>query len=474
MLAVARRRLPTARPVALGEQRHAGLIRDNYFVTEAIPHARSLDEFLDDVLPQLDPPWRARVRHGLTVALARHCADLHRGGVAQNDMHPGNVLVEWNPDQSASTKAPRLRLYLIDLPGAHLSKPMSWSRSCASLAMLNSGLLGRSTRADRWRFWRTYLQSRDDLRVSPRKGAADVARRSLRHALAIVRGRDKRCLRENRDFRRLRSSAGLAYAVQEIPRDELAALLADPNRPIREFHHAPAKISHSSVVVRAQLAVGGRMRTVAYKRCRVKSWWKAMLLPWRRSRALRGWLLGNALAQRGIPTARPLLACVPARGRDSFLATQWIEGAENLHLFGWQIADRPPRERSRRAGQCAESLGELIGKLHAWRIAHRDLKGGNLAVVERDDCVESFLIDLDGMRVARRLPASTRADNLARLAASLELHPWVTPALRLRFLRAYVRTASPETSDWKQLWRQVQSSYEGLARRKRRAGRADG
>jgi len=196
---------------------------------------------------------------------------------------------------------------------------------------------------------------------------------------------------------------------------------------------------------------------VAYKRGRGRSWWKAFTLNFRRSRALCAWKLGHALLLRGIPTARPWAVCEPRTWglkRESYLATQWLDGATNLHLYGWQLAKADAATRRKRVWQCASSLGRLVGKMHAWRVTDRDLKGCNLVVVERPDRVDIYLIDLDGVRIAWWLSPRTRARDLARLATSVELHPWLSRTDRLRFLRAYFK-ATGEQGDWKRLWQAI-------------------
>jgi tRNA A-37 threonylcarbamoyl transferase component Bud32 len=189
---------------------------------------------------------------------------------------------------------------------------------------------------------------------------------------------------------------------------------------------------------------------------------------------MHGWFLGHALLQRGIPTARPLAAWEPKGSlwrRDAYLATDWIAGAQNLHLYLWDLATRDPAERARRLRQCAESLGATLGRMHGWHVGHRDLKGCNLVVVEHAERVETLLIDLDGVYLSRQLRPARRARDLARLAASLEAHPWIGRTDRLRFLRAYLAESSTRPRHWKPLWRDITTrSLPILARlRHRRA-----
>lgn len=468
---VARRGVATVEPVALGEERRGGLVADSFFVTAALPGTQALDRYIDAHLPRLPPRARAVARRMLVVALARFTAAAHRAGVDHDDLHTGNLLVQ---SQAAEADAPDdlPRLFLIDLPGVRLSGPLAWRRTRASLAALDATLLRRSSRAERWRFWQEYLRQRPELALGDARAAAlEVAQRSRAHLRHVLRGRDDRALRANRDFQCLRSVAGRAWGTRDIAVEELRGLLDDPAGVLRRGQHDPVKISHRSLIVEAELPTAQGVRHVAYKRWREASWWKRLASRWRRSRAISAWRLGHALLNRGIATARPLAAIEPAgRPGESYLATEWIADAENLHLFCWRIAEYPAAERVRRTRQAAAALGKLIGRLHAWQIAHRDLKGCNLLLAERGEDVAAWPIDLDGVRIRRRLSVSERADNLARLATSMELHPWLTRSDRCRFLRAYVGQVPELACGYQWLWRAVARRSRALTARMRRRG----
>src|SRR5580700_6594908 len=98
-------------------------------------------------------------------------------------------------------------------------------------------------------------------------------------------GQSARCLLPLRQFTRF-------DAAQEIGKPQLAALLADPERPLREFAHRPVKLSHTSLVVQAEMQLGDQRVRVAYKRSQARGWWKQLTSSLRSSRAARGWQLG--------------------------------------------------------------------------------------------------------------------------------------------------------------------------------------
>ncbi|MHC4177549.1 MAG: lipopolysaccharide kinase InaA family protein [Planctomycetota bacterium] len=275
------------------------------------------------------------------------------------------------------------------------------------------------------------------------------------------------------DYTVLYASSGTAYGVPDLTQAELSLLLDDPAAALWRNLHRPVKISYASLMVEAELTLLGGTAHVAYKQYRPRNWWKSLCGLFRRGRAQCAWHLGHRLLARGIRTARPVAMCRP-RGswlfRTSYLATEWIEGAENLHLFFWRLASRELDLRLRAAARCAESLGRLVGRMHALQIAHRDLKGANLLVAQRGHGLTTYLIDVDGVRFRRRLSRARRAANLARLAAGIEAHPWVTRSVCCRFLRAYVGQFPSGAIGWKPLWREVAARSRRIVQRKRRGG----
>lgn len=461
---MARRGVPTIRPVAWGETRQSGIAVHNYFASAAIAGAVALDVYLHEVIPRFSRGEQARTRRRLVEQLAELAARAHRAGVWHDDFHAGNILVAEG------------RLVLIDVPGVRLHRrALDWRRSRTSLAMLCSGLLPDGSTRERWRFWRAYFAARPELVLSDARGAAaEVFRAAHAHARRIFRRRDARAWETNRDFYRQRLAVGEAHAVRDFSVDELRRTLDAPEAFLAAQFERPVKLSHTSVVVVGEVQLGRRQVQVAVKRSRPKSWWKAALALARGTKARMAWHRGQALVSRRICTARPL-AIVESRASlfaEGYTITAWIAESTNLHLYAWDLAKRDPQERMRRSRQLAASLGELIGRLHLWRISHRDLKGCNLLAVERADAVESYLIDLDGLRIRRWLARSTCWRDLARLAVSCQAHAWVSRGDRLRFLRAYFRVQEDPAMrrDWKRWWREIDSRAARVAARLARRG----
>ena len=154
----------------------------------------------------------------------------------------------------------------------------------------------------------------------------------------------------------------------------------------------------------------------------------------------------------------------------SFLVTKWIAGGENLHLFGWRLAKRAPDERLRIATECADSLGRLIGRMHAAGAAHRDLKAANLVVVENETGLKTWLVDLDGLQIGRSV-------SLGGAATSPDWRPALTHILGSRCSILAPLPASvcggayPAIAiEWKPLWRAIAARAAKIVRRKQNRG----
>ena len=472
---VAGRGIPTVRPIACQEEIRGGIVSDSYFVSETLPGVSSLGQYAVERLSGLSPGELGRARRWIIEGLARFAARVHLAGIYHNDFHSGNILLRL--DDPASGEPPpddRLAFYLIDLPGVRFSGPLGWAAARKNLIALNSAWWELTSRTERWRFWRTYLAQRPDFDASLERSAVKrLEDRSRSYSRREHRGRDKRALRNNCDYLAIRHANARAHSVRDFARAELTQLLYDPDALLTKNLSRPVKLERGSLIVQAELPLKERETRVIYKRYRPWNWQKALLGKLRPGRALRGWYLGHALLQRRIATARPVAVCDlrrPWYRCQSYLAIEWVEGSENLHLYAWKLAGENAEERFRRAAQCAHSLGALIGRMHARQVTHGDLKGSNLLVVEKDAGVQTYLVDTDGVRIADRLTPRQRAVDLARLAVSVEAHPWVSRTVHLRFLRAYAREFAPQEVPWKSLWYDVSRRSRQITRRKKRRG----
>jgi serine/threonine protein kinase len=476
-LAVAERGVPTLVPLAVGEAPGASFV-----VTRTVAAARSLADVLETDLPALPPLRQARLRQVLAGALGRFLARLHDAGVTHRDLHPGNILCRLEGEA--------VELYLIDLPVVRLGPPLDWPAQRANLVLLNRWFVLRAGRADRLRCWHAYAGGRPAHELA--QGARDLEKRTLASNLQFWRRHDRRCLGDNRYFRRLRAPGLTGHSVADLDAQTLAGLLADPDGPFPQPDRGQGrggrvlKHSASSSVVEMDLPTPAEPCAVIYKRFAVTAWtdpWAALVRP---TAALRSYVMGHGLRLRCLPTPRPLAVWHRVRHglhRESYLLTEKVPAALDLLRYLERLRDRPEGRAALR--RLIDQVARLIRVLHARHLSHRDLKAANLLVSPQrwevsakgirtgsaGEEVAVWFIDLVGVRRHGKLGRRRRVQNLARLNTSFHRHPGLTRSDRLRFLRVYLAWGLHGKMGWKRWWRQVEEATRAKIERNRRNGR---
>lgn len=493
---VASRGVPTFVPLAVGERAGGEGPGESFLVTRYLERAEPLSDFIEVTLPGFAPRRLARVRLRLAEALADLLARMHDAGIVHGDLHPGNLLIRLDDEDRPS-------LFLIDLHAVTLRAPLDWQARRDNLVILNRWFVMRGSRSDRLRFWHAYVNHQQ--RLAPGGDAAppseamfrqwrdDLARELERQTwqsnLVFWRNRDARCLTTNKYYEQVRSGTVKGFALCGLDRRALDALLADPDAAFRDPGAALLKDSRSSTVAELEWTTAGVPRRVVFKRFRVTRWtdpWAALV---RRSPALRSWVHGQGLWERRLPTPRPLAVFhryhhgLP---QESYLLVEKVEQAQDLHRYLAGLNRLDPAERRRQLRARIDQIAQLLRELHRCRLAHRDLKAGNLLVRDAADGPPGiparladaearfpgiWLIDLVGMSRHQRLGRARKVRNLARLNASFLDEPALTRTDRLRFLRVYLQWGLLGHGSWKRWWHEIDQATQAKAARNARTGR---
>jgi tRNA A-37 threonylcarbamoyl transferase component Bud32 len=473
-LAVARRGVPTIVPLALGEACQGLGPRESFLLTRTLEGALMLHKFVETKLAALPPEGRARLRRDLAARLGEFIAQVHDAGIRHDDLHCGNILVHLDG-------AGRPSFYLVDLQSVRLGRPLGWHASRKNLVVLNRWPSLFASRTDRLRFWQAYCRARRALEVPHRAVTAEWARRlerqTQRSNQQLWRHRDRRCRGDNRSYRRVSQGPVEGHAVTDLDPQALAGLLADPDGPFRAPGVRLLKDSRSATVAELELAVGGKPRAVIYKRFRLTDPTDPWVSRLRWAPAMRSWVYGHGLRERGLPTARPLAVLHRKRCglyHEGYLLMEKVPDALDLRQLAATLARAGAQGRRRALRPLVEKLARVIHDLHRRRLSHRDLKAANILVQMPggDPSAASFwLIDLVGVARHRRLPVTTRVKNLARLHASFHQNPLLTRTDKLRFLRAYLQWGLYGKQGWKEWWQAVEAATLAKAARNARGGR---
>ncbi|HUU59792.1 MAG TPA: lipopolysaccharide kinase InaA family protein, partial [Phycisphaerae bacterium] len=157
------------------------------------------------------------------------------------------------------------------------------------------------------------------------------------------------------------------------------------------------------------------------------------------SGALREMRWAKDLAARGVATPA-VLGAVCCRGIE-WVATRAVAPATAADV--WHARQLQRGGAHRKAIQRGIlALAEMVGRMHAAGVLHRDLHCGNILVRDGTDPPELVLMDLHRVRRGRRLSRRARAANLAQLLH--DRYDFTTRTERLRFLKHYLRAGGAE------------------------------
>jgi tRNA A-37 threonylcarbamoyl transferase component Bud32 len=487
------RGVPTPQPLAWGTERTGARPSASWLITETVADTVPLIAYLES---QPD----ARIRQRLSRALGEFLAHLHAAGVVHHDLHPGNLLLRFGP-------AGEPLLWLIDLHAVSLGSSCPWPVRRDNLVVFNRYFNLRATRSDRLRFWHAYRVARSGAmptalrghvsqKPCPRKAvgmaptgfivqsvcdglesrtvARELERLTDLSNARFWQARDGRCLHTNRYYERVRGGPIRGYAVRDLDRSILKSLLTDPDARFCEPDVTVLKDSRSSTVVEFDAIVGGEKKRVVYKRFRITDRRDPWLSLVRRSAAVRSWVFGQGLRERGLPTARPLGVWHRYRNgapHEGYLLAEKIEQAVDLHEFARRLTAVPRDVAAAELRRRSDVFARLLRHLHARRLSHRDLKASNLLTAESFGDARFWFIDLVGVRRHARVGRLRKVLNLARLNASFLTNPLVTRTLKLRFLLAYLQSGLHGSACWKDRWRAIAAATEVKRAKNVRSGR---
>ena len=380
-------------------------------------------------------------RQGL-VALGVVLAALHERGWLHGDLHGGNVRM--------TPRGP----VLLDLQ--HARRGRSRRARARDLARLDHSLWAAGVPlTDRVRVRAAGLRLTRPFDPRARRELARVGRATRARFHEHARSRHRRALQPGRRIGRLRLDGHGGLRLRGIEEVEVAAAWAAHREALARDDSRVLKNDGRSRIT----AVSAGAHRLVVKEVLPRGLWRHLADALRGSPARRAWRGGHGLAARGLGAATPLAYL---EGRRLGLPAGSLLFLEDLRPA--LPADAFPGGPEPLARAVAV-LGRLARDLHARGADHGDLKASHVYLDPAAPELAPRLIDLEGVRFARRVGGRRRLRALAQLNASLP-DRFANDARREAFVR-YAR-ALPFRGGRERALRQVVA--ESLARQHRWTG----
>ena len=206
---------PVPQPLAVVEERKAGVVQESVYISQALPHPP-----LSDYWRESAPRWSVAQRRLFLRELALFVRSFHAAGLYSGDLRDANLLVE----ECQAQQGPRWRFCLVDLDRITYDPSLTLRRRVKNLVQLDRTLGRRARQTERLfflyaylgpplpsakqrRFWLEKLQSMR--RQKDREYAKRKRRRTVSEANAQVLGVPRRpvsccivCFNEEQGIRR--------------------------------------------------------------------------------------------------------------------------------------------------------------------------------------------------------------------------------------------------------------------------------
>src|SRR3989304_7631401 len=125
----------TAEPVAVGEKRRFGVLKECYIISKAIPDTLSVKELLLSI-QQSPSGYHSSQKNLLVKNLISYVKAMHDCGIFHGELHAENILV--NPDNTTI-------FYLLDLGRNQFTKKLPLSRRIQELSRLAYSIIDTCT-----------------------------------------------------------------------------------------------------------------------------------------------------------------------------------------------------------------------------------------------------------------------------------------------------------------------------------------
>jgi len=180
--------LPVPDPLAYGERRHHGILKDSCLIVEAIDSAQPLNSYFSQqsVCPAKKKFFKKKM--ALITRLAHLIARLHHCGVYYRDLHGGNILIRGTEE-----------VFFVDTEKVRFVARMSTGKRIRDLAMLYNSLFVEANLT--WiKFLKIYLEEEKNVHLHWKKFFREIEKIARAFRERHIKSRSKRCLKKSTSF----------------------------------------------------------------------------------------------------------------------------------------------------------------------------------------------------------------------------------------------------------------------------------
>ncbi|UCC66328.1 MAG: hypothetical protein JSW32_05465 [Deltaproteobacteria bacterium] len=410
---VLRRGIPTPLPLAIGERRERGYLKEAFLISQAISPSLPLIELIHE-----------GGQEGYIFNAARLIRRIHEAGIFHKDLHAGNILVQREEGE----------LYLIDLHRSQTLRRISERRRVWNLAQFLYSVKGSLSAEDREAFLRLYDEDGETFKGGIKKAQIKIERSQDRIHRRHMKSRTKRCLKNSGSFYVAKEGGWRIWSRREWETGELLEVIEKHKGIVADRKEGLIKDDRRTALTLFQ-STDSR---ICIKEYRCKDFGKKLKRLLRGSKARRGWVNGNGLFVRGIKEIKPL-ALLDRRRWDflpeAFLIMDTPSGYIELRSYIRENFEHPDSKMAKK-GAFLKGLGAFMAKLYNLQIAHRDLKISNILVKEYDDYWCFGLTDWEDLKLDKEISEKKLIRGLVQMNTSTPL--FINLRDRVRFLKEYL------------------------------------
>ncbi len=402
------RSLNIPKPLGWMERIRKGLVRESYYLAEAIGTGVS---FIEEVA-------KSKTSRSIN-ELAMTVKQFQDSGLFHQDLHAGNFL--WEGDS----------LVLTDLHHAKIIRSLSLNQRLWNLSHLFHSLRSTWGEEEQLQFMGQYFGGRFD----------DSQRRQILHQKIYPvmdrlqkrqwRSRTKRCLKESTEFT-VRKEKGIRYFHRrDFPLDRLKRLLAEHRSLVREKPFSLIKYSPGVVVS----ILNDQGEKICLKQFSYPHFWGRMKEHFRRSKGLKSWMAANGMRARGMPSLKPL-ALVERKNwmglKESILFMEALTNDQEMDRYILKGFEDLNKKRV-----FIKTFARWLDGLHRMSVYHKDMKTCNILVSERGETWDFHLLDFEDLLMGEKVNRKKLFRNFLQLNTSTP--KVMTKVDRFRFFKEYLR-----------------------------------